>query len=137
LAATAEFIAPGGPLEQLKAVYGEFSFKAVTTCDPGTQYYLLNRGDADVTNGITTAAAVTEDQLVVLADDKRVWPQYHFVTVVRMRAMSSHAELPVALDRVSRSLTAYALQQMSMREDLMHLDPFDVAEDFLRLHARM
>jgi osmoprotectant transport system substrate-binding protein len=137
LAATSEFVARGGPLDRLKAAYGGFHFKTVSICDPDTQYALLNRDDADVANGITTAPDITEDQLVILADDRHVWPEYHPAPVVRMAALSSHPELGVALNHVSRALTVYVLQQMSMRRDILHMDPPDLAEDFLRAHARI
>lgn len=131
LAATGDFVAPGGPLSRLRAVYGGFRFRAVSLCEPGAQYYQLNTGGADVANGVTTSASVGEDQLLVLGDDKRALSQDRSVPVVRVSALHAYHGLAAALNRVSASLTVYALQQMSMRRDLLHMDARDLAADFL------
>jgi glycine betaine/choline ABC-type transport system substrate-binding protein len=134
LAATSEFVAHGGPLDQLRAAYGGFHFKSVSICEPGTQYYQLNLDRADVANGITTDASVDEDQLVILADDRHVLPEYRCAPVVRMSVLRSHPAVRAALNRVSRMLTVYALQEMSMHRDVLGTSPEDLAEQFLRRH---
>lgn len=65
----ADFLAPAGALQRLQERYGGFGFKTVVKCEPGTQYYMLNRGEAEVANAFTTASNIAEDQLVVLADE--------------------------------------------------------------------
>ena len=69
LAATVEFLAPGGMLDGLQRLYGGFNFKKVLTFAPGGQYDALSRGDADVANGFTTDSKIVEKQLAVLRDD--------------------------------------------------------------------
>ena len=77
---------------------------------------------------------VEEDRLVILDDGKRILPRHHLTPVIRMETLRRHSSLGAALDRVTHTLTSYALQSMSMRRDLLRLDPSDVAEDFLRRH---
>ena len=130
LAATAAFL-KSGALRRLRRLYGGFQFKAVTAYDPGAQYDALNRGDADVANGLTTASNIAEDALIVLHDDKRVWPRKNLAPIVSIAALRAHPQMAVVLDRISHTLTQFAVQHMNMRLDLLYLEPRDVAEDFV------
>ncbi len=130
-AATSDFLASGAALEGLQRLYGGFKFKKVFTFDPGGQYDALNRGDADVANGFTTDPKIVEKQLIVLRDDKRFWPQYNVAPVIRLATIHSHPRVRIVLNRISRMLTEYTVQQLNMRLDLLHMDPHDVAEDFV------
>lgn len=136
LAATPDFVAPGGTLERLRKTYGGFQFKEVLTFDPSTQYYAVARGDADVANAFATDPKIAEDQLIVLSDDKHFWPQRPIAPVVRLTALHADGRLRPTLDRASQKLTQFALQQMNMRRDLLHIEPRDLAEDFIAQHTR-
>lgn len=132
LAASADFLAPGGALERLQRFYDGFRFKSIATAAPGAQYYALNRGDAKIANAFTTDPDIAEDQLVILRDDKQFWPQTRVAPIVRKTALNAHPRLPRLLDPVSAMLTEYAVQQMNMRAHVLKMDASDVADDFLR-----
>ncbi|MBV8638010.1 MAG: hypothetical protein JO322_07970 [Candidatus Eremiobacteraeota bacterium] len=131
LAATPAFLAPGGALDALRRHYGGFDFRAIIKCDPGNQYYALNRGDADVANGATTDPNIAATQLIVLSDDKHFWPERHVAPVVRIAALRAHPHMRAILDRMSRNLNLYALQRLNMRRAVLDMDPRDVAEEFV------
>lgn len=131
LAATADFLAPNGPLQQLRRRYGGFNFKSIVRCDAGAQFDPLNRGDTDVANAVTTDPAIAETQLIVLGDDKHFWPEQHTAPAVRRDALHRHPRLAPVLDRLSPRLTIYRLQQLSRREHLLDIDPRDAAEEFV------
>jgi len=128
LAATSAFVAPRGPLDGLRRLYGGFKFKAVFAFEPGGQYDALGRGDADVADGFTTDAAIAEKQFIVLRDDKQFWPERSVAPVIRVTTMRSRPRIRSILTRISRSLTEYAVQQLNMRRDLFSMEPHDVAE---------
>ncbi len=135
LAATSEFLASGGMLDGLQRLYGGFNFKKGLTFDPGAQHDALSRGDADVANGFTTESKIVEKQLAVLRDDKRFWPQCNVAPVIRLATLHSQPRVRFVLNRISRALTEYAVQQMNMRLDLLYMDAHDMAEDFVDKHA--
>jgi osmoprotectant transport system substrate-binding protein len=130
-AATPEFLAPSGALLRLQQFYGGFKFKTVLSFDPGEQYYALDRGDVDVASAFTTDAQIAENQLVVLADDKHFWPQYNVAPVIRLTTIHSHPRVASVVNRISRRLTQYSVQQITMRLHLLGLEPHDVAADFV------
>lgn len=131
LSTTPDWVAPGGTLERLRKIYGGFHFKEVLTFDAGTQYYAVARGDADVANAFATDPKIAEDQLIVLADDKHFWPQRRVVPVIRLATLHADERIKRVLNHTSQTLTQFALQQMNMRRDLLHIEARDLAEDFI------
>ena len=131
LAATPDFLENGSALNRLQRLYGGLEFGKVIECEPGEQYAALGRGDAEVANGFTTDPELVEDQLVILMDDKKFWPRYHVTPVMRTAVLQSNPHVRSILDRTSRALTNFAVQQMNVRLSLLHMDPRDIAEDFI------
>ena len=131
LAATPEFLAPGGPLQRLQRYYGGFHFKETIPSAAGTQLYVMNRGEAEVANATTTDPNIADAQLIVLSDDKHFWPERHTAPAVRLDVLRIHRRLRTALDGISAKLTIYRLQQVTRRQQLLDIDPRDVAEEFV------
>ncbi len=130
-AASRDFVAPGGELDRLQHFYGGFRFEQIVVCDPGTQMGLLNRDEADIANAFTTEAAISNDQLIILKDDRNFWPQEHLAPIVRVAVLRSHPRIRTVLNRVSAELTQYGLQELNRRREVLDLDPRSVAEDFI------
>ncbi|MBV9270108.1 MAG: hypothetical protein JO165_03380 [Candidatus Eremiobacteraeota bacterium] len=130
-AATEEFLAASGPLRRLQRVYGGFKFGSVVTVDAADRYDALKRGDVEVASGFTTDAQIHEGQLVVLRDDKRALPRYTYAPAIRHAAAVAYPAAVTVLNRVSRSITTFAVQQINAHVDLLHIDPSDAAEEFL------
>lgn len=132
LAASPDFLTPGGPLTGLRRRYGGLQFKSIIRCDPGTQWYAVGRGDAEIANASTTEPGISEERLVILDDDRHFWPRQYITPVVRAACVRVHPRMPMVLNRVSHALSQYALQQMNLHRRLLDLEPRDVAEEFLR-----
>ena len=63
----------GGRLLGLQQVYGEFD-ATVNGVAPGIKYQALMDGDANVVLAFSTDAEIAINDLVVLTDDKELWP---------------------------------------------------------------
>lgn len=137
LAATPDFVAPNGGLERLRSSYGGFHFKRVSVYDDGKQYDALNRDDADVANGFSTDAAVTEDKFGVLSDAKQSLPEYSVAPVIRIRSIERQPRIAVVLNNISRALNQYAVQNVNVQCDLGGFSPRFVAEEFVMNQARL
>jgi osmoprotectant transport system substrate-binding protein len=131
LAATPDFLAPGGTLARLQRVYGGFDFGKVISSEPGEQLYAVNRGDADVANAMNTDSSISELQMVVLNDDKHFWPEQHIAPIVRVAVLRRYAQIVPVLNRVSRAITLYALQDLNARRRVLDMDARDAAEYFV------
>jgi osmoprotectant transport system substrate-binding protein len=132
LAAVPEFVARADALPGLQRFYGGFKFKSVRTFEIGLQYEALKRGDADVATAFTTDALIAANNLVVLEDDRRFWPPYNIVPVVRLDArMVGRRSIVATLNRVSGTLSDTALRRLNVEVDLNKRDPAEVAAEFI------
>ncbi len=133
LAAVPEFVARADALPGLQKYYGGFKFRSVRTFDIGLQYEALVHGGADVATAFTTDAQITANDLVVLEDDRRFWPPYNIVAVIRVDALQLRrgGKIRATLKRISSSLTDTALRRLNVEVDLKKRDPAEVASEFL------
>ncbi|HZY99248.1 MAG TPA: glycine betaine ABC transporter substrate-binding protein [Candidatus Baltobacteraceae bacterium] len=131
LATIQEFLARADGLPGLQRVYGGFHFADVRTYDIALKYNALLGGKADVASAFTTDGAIATDDLVILRDDRHLWPPYNVAPVVRRQTLGSHANIAIVLDGVSPRITDIAAQRMNAAVESAHKDPADVASAFL------
>ena len=78
--------------------YG-LKFKDVKDIDIGLKYEALKKGDIDVSNGFTTDAQLSNDNVRVLEDDKHLQVNYFCSNVVRNDTLKSHPRLEEAITK--------------------------------------
>lgn len=135
LATIPEFLSRPDGLPGLQRVYGGFHFANVRTFDIALKYQALLAGSADVATAFTTDGAIAANHLVVLRDDKHLWPPYNVAPVVRSSIARSNKTLVSALNAVSKRLTDSAVAAMNAAVENEKKDPVDVANAFLVAHA--
>ena len=131
LATIQEFLARADGLPGLQRVYGGFHFADVRTYDIALKYQALLDGKADVSSAFTTDGAIATNDLVILRDDRHLWPPYNVAPVVRQQTLAQNAKIAIALNRVSPKLTDTAAQRMNAAVESQRRDPADVAAAFL------
>ena len=131
LATIQEFLSRPDGLPGLQRVYGGFNFKEVRTYDIALKYQALISGRADVASAFTTDGAIATGDLVVLRDDRHLWPPYNVAPVVRKQTLAAQPRLAPALDRIAPAITDAAAQRMNAAVESGHRDPADVASAFL------
>jgi len=91
-------------LKGLRAVYGDFP-ATVNGVAPGIKYQALLDGDANVVLAFSTDAEIGFNDLVVLEDDKALWPPYHVAPVVRQAVLDANPAIADALNAVAPLIT--------------------------------
>ncbi len=132
LATIQEFLSRPDGLPGLQRVYGGFQFRDVRTYDIALKYEALIDGRADVASAFTTDGAIATNDLVVLRDDRHLWPPYNVAPVARDATLRRLPQIAAALDAVSPEITDRAAQRMNAAVESQHRDPADVASAFLR-----
>jgi osmoprotectant transport system substrate-binding protein len=118
-------------LKGLRQVYGDFPAK-VNGVAPGIKYKAFLDGDANVVLAFSTDAEIKLNDLVVLEDDKGLWPPYHVAPVVRQEALDANAQLAPALNALAPVLTTEQMTAMNARVvGDEKAEPATVAKDFL------
>jgi osmoprotectant transport system substrate-binding protein len=137
LGAVPEFVKRSDGLPGLQRAYGGFAFKEIRLVDFGLKYRALLAGDVDVVVAFGTDGAIVADKLVVLTDDKHLFPQYHVAPVVRRATLAAHPQIAAALNPLAPLLTDAVVQALNEQIDgPQKREPADVAGDFLKAHGR-
>ncbi|HTU69422.1 MAG TPA: glycine betaine ABC transporter substrate-binding protein [Candidatus Baltobacteraceae bacterium] len=132
LATIPEFISRPDGLPGLQRVYGGFRFKSVHVYDIALKYQALLTGNADVATAFTTDGAIVVDRLVVLEDDKHLWPAYNVAPVVRAATLAREPRIARVLDEISPRINDERARMMNAAVESRDRDPADVAADFLK-----
>ena len=136
LGAVPEFVKRSDGLPGLQRVYGVFAFKKISLIDFGLKYKALLDGDVDIVVAFGTDGAIAADNLVVMQDDKHLFPPYQVAPVIRLDALKARPELATILNRVAPLLTDATMRNLNNQIDgPQKREPADVARDFIKLHG--
>lgn len=131
MVSTPEFQEREDGLPGLKRVYGDFSFKKLIPVDSGLRYEALQRGEADVVEAFGTDGQISAFNLVVLEDDKELFPPYQVAPVVRQVALDANPGIGDALNALAPKLTDDTMRRLNYEVDGKQREPAEVAKEFL------
>jgi len=118
-------------LPGIKKGYGDFQLKDYKAVDPGLRYKGLVDGEADVAVAFGTDGEVSAFNLVLLADDKNIFPPYQVAPVVRQKALDANPGITEALNALAPKLTDATMQKLNFEVSGKQKEPADVAKEFL------
>jgi osmoprotectant transport system substrate-binding protein len=98
----------------------------------GIRYSALTSKNIDVSFGFTTDWQIAEDKLVVLDDDKHLFPPYFLVPVIRQDTLARNPKIADVLNKVSPLLTNENMRAMNAAVERDKEEPKDVATQFLK-----
>lgn len=131
MVSTPEFQEREDGLPGLKRVYGDFSFKKLTPIDAGLRYQALQQGEADVVEAFGTDGQISAFNLVVLEDDKGLFPPYQVAPIVRQEALDANPTIRDALNSLAPKLTDETMRRLNYEVDGNKREPAEVAKEFL------
>ena len=108
--------------------YG-LKFKDVKDID--LKYEALKKGDIDVSNGFTTDAQLSNDNVRVLEDDKHLQVNYFCSNVVRNDTLKSHPGLEEAIMKLDNSITDKEMASLNYKVEVEGKEDVQVAKDYL------
>ena len=99
--------------------------------DRNLLYQAVSSESIDVAAGDATDGRVASLDLVQLEDDRRYFPPYEAVPLVRSKALADHPKLIEALSKLSGKIDARTMQRLNNEVDGKKRDPAAVAREFL------
>jgi len=124
-----EFESRPDGLPGLSAAYN-LHFAALRTMDLGLLYRALANHQVDIVAGNSTDGAIRALRFTILTDDRRYFPPYDAVPLVREDSIAAHAEIATATARLAGKVTAADMQTMNDLVDGQHKDVAQVVRDF-------
>lgn len=86
----------------------------------------------DVISGYSTDGRLKAYDLIVLNDDKHIFPPYYAAPIVNEQALEKFPELEKTLNLLAGKITDSIMTELNYRTDYLHQTPEKVAEDFLK-----
>jgi osmoprotectant transport system permease protein len=85
----------------------------------------------DVISGYSTDGRLKAYDLVVLDDDKNIFPPYYAAPIVRDESLKKYPDLEKTLNLLSGKINDSIMTELNYRTDYLHQSPERVAKDFL------
>ena len=126
-----EFVGRADGLPGLTKAYGLTHLPSVVLA-PALVYEAARHADVDVIDGYSTDGRIRAYHLRVLRDDRRVFPPYFAVPVVRPALFTEHPELKVVFAQLDGQISDSVMTNLNYRADYLHQDPKAIAEEFLK-----
>jgi osmoprotectant transport system substrate-binding protein len=98
----------------------------------GIRYSALINKELDVSFAFATDWQISDNKLVVLDDDKHLFPPYYLVPVVRQDALAKNPKIAEVLNKISPLLDNESMREMNAKVDRDKEEPADVAAEFLK-----
>ena len=99
--------------------------------DRNLLYRAINLGSVDVAAGDSTDGRLALYNLVSLRDDKRYFPPYEAIPLVRGETLNRHPNLRAILNLLGDKINAETMRRLNQEVDGNHRDPAEVARGFL------
>jgi osmoprotectant transport system substrate-binding protein len=131
LGAGPEFRDRADGLPGLKRVYG-MEFKEDLQMAIGLRYQAIANKQVDVVNGYSTDGMISALKLKRLKDDKKLWPPYYLVPVVRKDTLDANPKIAETLNKVSAMIDEATMAELNYKVDGEKQEPKDVARAFLK-----
>ncbi len=117
--------------KMLQNVYN-LNFKKTMDLDIGLKYNAIEQGKIDVVNIFTTDGRLEQAGLVVLEDDKNMYPSYKCGFVVRKEVLEKNPILVEVFRTLENVISNEDMMKMNYYVEIMGEDYKDVAYNFLR-----
>lgn len=118
-------------LPGLMKVYGQFTLKEYKPVEKGLRYKGLVEGQADVVVAFGTDGEIAAYNLIVLEDDKGMFPPYQVAPVIRQQTLDANPKIKDILNQLAPKLTNAVMQKLNYEVSGNGREPADVAKEFL------
>ena len=117
--------------KELQKVY-DMNFKKKIDMDIGLKYQAMKDKKIDVMVIFTTDGQLAISDVVVLEDDKKMYPSYRAGTVVRSEILSEYPELKPVLEKLNNILDDKTMADLNYQVESEGKKPEDVAREYLQ-----
>ena len=117
--------------KELQKVYN-MDFKKQIDMDIGLKYQAMKDKKIDVMVIFTTDGQLAISDVVVLEDDKKMYPSYRAGTVIRSEILSEYPELKPVLEKLNNILDDKTMADLNYQVESEGKKPEDVAREYLQ-----
>lgn len=130
IGAPTEFVQREDGLPGLISRY-QIHFGKIVELEPELIYDALRSGQVNTIVAFSTDGHIPIDKIVLLKDDKNLFPPYYCAPIARMATLEAHPEIQPLMDKLAGMLDDQTMQKLNAEVDLQKLTPAEVAHAFL------
>ncbi|MCX5333737.1 MULTISPECIES: glycine betaine ABC transporter substrate-binding protein [unclassified Streptomyces] len=133
LCVESEFANRADGLPGLEKAYGmSVPAKNITQMDTGIIYTQVKKGSCTYGEVFTTDGRIKSMNLVVMADDKKFFPNYNVAPAINSKALKKWPAIAEVLDPVTKKLDNTVARELNAKVDVDGQDPHQVALDWMK-----
>jgi osmoprotectant transport system permease protein len=114
----------------IQKLYG-IQFAKVNIMQPELRYAAAKRGDINLVDAYSTDSELKRNNLVVLEDDKNLFPPYQGAPLLKKETLEKYPELEAILNKLSDKITDDEMLKMNYEVAVEKKKANDVAREFL------
>lgn len=110
----------------------DLKFNKIRTMEPKLRYQAVNKGDINLIDAYSTDAELKQYDMIVLKDDKHVFPPYQGAPILKEKFLKDHPEIKKPLNKLAGKITDEQMQEMNYKVTVKNEDPYKVAKEYLQ-----
>ncbi len=119
--------------EAFKETY-EFGFENIMPMEIGLVYDAINNENMDIALGYSTDGRIDAYNLIILEDDRALFPPYDASPVANKKLLKKYPELETILLKLEGEIPSEEMQRLNEMSDGQKIEPTVVARMFLEEH---
>ncbi|WP_114603833.1 ABC transporter permease/substrate-binding protein [Staphylococcus sp. EZ-P03] len=127
---TLEFNDRPDGFKAVSKAYG-LKFDNIRTMEPKLRYQAVKKGDINLIDAYSTDAELRQYDMVVLEDDKHVFPPYQGAPIFKESYLKDHPEIKKPLNKLAGKISDEEMQEMNYKVTVKNEDPYQVAKEYL------
>ncbi|MGW2044176.1 glycine betaine ABC transporter substrate-binding protein [Streptomyces sp. NPDC001858] len=133
LCVESEFANRADGLPGMQKAYGmNVPQSKITQMDTGIIYTQVQKGSCTYGEVFTTDGRIRSMNLVVMADDKKFFPNYNAAPAINSKTFKKWPAIAEVLNPVTKKLTNKVAQELNAKVDVDGEDPHQVALDWMK-----
>lgn len=131
-----EYLKREDGLERLKEIY-DFSLPSdqVVAIESDLLTQTVKDGRVDVAVGMASDPRIKKNNLVILQDDRKVFPPYEAAPVVLQQTLDRYPDIREAMEQLTVLITDETMLELMYQVDILQKDITRTARDFLSAHG--
>ena len=115
----------------LRKLYG-LELEDIKEFEPKLRYTAIQSGDINLIDAYSTDAEIAQYDLIVLEDDRKLFPPYQGAPLMKKSTLEEYPELKEILEKLSNKISDSEMSQMNYRVAVKGEKAEDVARDYLK-----
>lgn len=104
----------------------------VKTMEPSLRYQAINHGEVQLIDAYSTDSEIKENDLIVLSDDRGLFPPYQVAPLLKENTLIDYPELKIILEKLADKVSDDEMRELNYQVRVKGKAAYEVAEEYLR-----